>query len=48
MKMPSWLENSLRTGYEMKDKAIIIECHKMWNEILISKQRKEDKALGLR
>jgi hypothetical protein len=32
--MPQWLINSLRTGFQMKDKAIIIECHKMWNKVL--------------
>jgi hypothetical protein len=32
--MPTWLVNSFRKGYELKDIGIIMECHKMWNEIL--------------
>jgi hypothetical protein len=39
--MPDWLVNSFRKGYELKDVAIILECHKMWNNILITR-----KALG--
>lgn len=36
-EMPQWLINSFRTGYQLKDKAIIIECHNMWQKILEGK-----------
>lgn len=32
--MPDWLLNSLKTGFYLKDLAIIKECYKQWNEIM--------------